>query len=399
MKSLTVLTLLCTAILLANCAHPMANNRFDPRTSYTGTAEEIRLNFMKVRSGRRISRSDLVPGDGSYKIGAGDILKIEIVEVPNTETTTMIMPDGKLYYDVAPGIPAIGKTIPQLEKTLSDALQDVYPMPIVNINAVRIRSSSYTIMGQVITPGVYQIDKPTNLLDSISLAGGIRSSEVANRTQNLADLRRSVLIRSGKIVPVDFERLIESGDMSQNVYLRPDDYVYLPTKGNEKVYVLGNVRNGRAVPFSSDLTFVRALAYAGGPAPSTFRKGLLVIRGATTTSPQVAPVDLQAILHGKIADFHLQPGDVIWVPRAPWQKLGEYGITAVDSAVSTIALQEASNSGRSESNGNGSLNSTGNNNATSNNSSAGNNSINDVELNLSTGPSAPSTQSVPSTAQ
>tara|TARA_R110002096_G_scaffold16106_15_gene55053 strand:- start:2123 stop:3280 length:1158 start_codon:yes stop_codon:yes gene_type:complete len=374
---------LLSPLVVTSCSLLSNEGTDQLRASYGGTAEEAKLSFMKLDSRNRISPSDLVPENGVYRVGAGDMLKIEVVEVNNTETTTMVMPDGKLYYDIAPGIHAIGKTIPQLERELASALKDVYPLPIVNINAVRIRSSSYSVMGQVVTPGVYEIGKPTTVLDAVSLAGGIRSSEVASRTQNLADLRRSVLIRNGQIIPVNFEELIEKGNMRHNVYLRPNDYIYLPTKGNEKVYVLGNVRRPQAVPYSSELTFVRALASAGGPAPSTYRKGLLVIRGATTTSPHVAPVDLQSVLKGGTADFHLQPGDVIWVPKAPWQKLAEYGLAAVDSAVSTIAIQEASDNGDS----NGSLNSTSS-------SSTSTSSGSDVQLGISTGPESGASSSL-----
>ncbi|MEM7013237.1 MAG: SLBB domain-containing protein, partial [Verrucomicrobiota bacterium] len=245
---------------------------------------------------------------------------------------------------------------------------------------VKVQSATYSVMGQVQRPGVYELPRPTNVLDAISLAGGVRSTTINTRTQNLADFRRSVLLRDGKIIPVDFEALIEQGDMSQNVYLQPGDYVYLPTKGTEKVYVLGNVNKPGSVPYSSELTFVKALAIAGGPRPSTFRRGLLLIRGANSPTPQVAPINMVEVLHGNALDFHLQPGDVLWVPRSPWEKLMEYANVAVDSAISTIALQEsASNSGSSSA----SLNDTRRNVETTTVTTS---SGEDIRLDISTGP-------------
>ena len=385
LRRISQLALLAAAagLSLSSCA-VLKEPDYDPR-GFTGSATEHKLQFMNVALNRRIDPADLKPTDHSYRVGAGDVLKINIVEVPDTDTTTMVLPDGKLYYDVAPGIPAVGRTIPEIERSLSTALKDAYPFPIVNINTIKVQSATYSVMGQVVTPGVYELPRPTNVIDAISLAGGVRSSEVNSRTQNLADLRRSVLLRNGKIIPVNFETLIERGDMTQNVYLKAGDYLYLPTKGSEKVYVLGNVNTPRSVPYSSELTFVKALAIAGGPRPSTFRKGLLLIRGATTPEPQVAPIDMTEILHGKGTDFHLQPGDVIWVPRSPWEKLVEYAQIAVDSAVSTIAIQDTANN--SGGNSSSSLNSTGSS-SSSNASSAtvttpgGEN----IQLDISTGP-------------
>ncbi|MEQ1843679.1 MAG: SLBB domain-containing protein, partial [Verrucomicrobiales bacterium] len=221
---------------------------------------------------------------------------------------------------------------------------DLSPEPIVVVTPVQTRSQQYSVLGQVQKPGVFGLERPTTLLDAVSRSGGIRSSQIGDRTVNLADLRRSVLLRGDKIIPVDFERLVEQGDMTQNVFLQPDDFVILPAKGGEKVYVLGNANRPGSVPYSSDLTLIKAIASAGGPAPSSYRTGLLLLRGATTPNPTVARVDLNNLLHGGGADFHLMPNDLVWIPKAPWQKLSQYARVALDSALTTIAIQQAQDS-------------------------------------------------------
>lgn len=336
-----LLMLSCLLVTSCKVSLPHHRNGKNLRGALAGhRLPDPKQKFTKVNMGHRISAADLRPDGSTYRIGAGDIVTIELAQTPDTTATTMVMPDGKIYYDIAPGVPAVGKSVPELEEALAVALKDYYQDPVVNIFPVKVNSRTYSIMGQVLTPGVYELTYPTTVLDSVSAAGGIRSSEVASRTENLADLGRATVIRNGRFLPVDFQGLIERGDMSQNVYLRPGDYVYLPAKGTEKVYVLGNAIRPRAVPYSSDLTFVKAIASAGGPAISTFRSGILVIRGATTPTPEVLPVDLGSVLRGGTTDFYLQPGDVIWMPKAPWQKLTEYAEVAIDAAVSTISLQE-----------------------------------------------------------
>ena len=57
----------------------------------------------------------------------------------------------------------------------------------------------------------------------------------------LADLGRSFLVRNGQRVPVDFERLFERGDLSQNVPLEPDDFLYFALASANEIYVLGQV--------------------------------------------------------------------------------------------------------------------------------------------------------------
>jgi len=373
---LTQLTLAGLALSLSGCL--FVPFRADPHSNvaFAGRVSDTNLSFTQISNGRPIAPSDLTPTSRAYTVGPGDVLKISIAEIADTESTTMVMPDGRLYYDAASGVHAVNKTIPELESELESSLADYYAEPVVTINAVQVKSQNYTIMGQIATPGVYPLVGPTTVLDAVSYAGGIRSSEIGSRTQNLADMGRAVLLRNGRVVHVNFERLIEHGDMSQNIYLQPKDYIYLPAKGTQKVYVLGNAARPRTVPYASDLTFIKALASAGGPGPSTYRNGILLIRNATSPESEVAAISLPEILNGKATDFYLEPGDVIWLPRAPWQKLMDYATVAVDSAVSTIAIQEAADSGG------GSISAT---------SFSGNTitlDSSDVTLDVSTGPAA-----------
>jgi len=41
------------------------------------------------------------------------------------------------------------------------------------------------------------------------------------------DLKNSFLLRQGERLPVDFDRLYRQGDLSQDIYLAPDDYLYI----------------------------------------------------------------------------------------------------------------------------------------------------------------------------
>ena len=59
---------------------------------------------------------------------------------------------------------------------------------------------------------------------------------------DLADFSRSFIARNGKRLPLNFERLFESGDLSQNVPIEPGDYIYIAAANVQEVYVVGEVR-------------------------------------------------------------------------------------------------------------------------------------------------------------
>ncbi len=182
--------------------------------------------------------------------------------------------------------------------------------------------------------------QPTTLLEAISAAGGFMSSELGGKTQDIADLKRSIVVRDNKIIPADFDALVRDGDMSQNIYIRPGHYIFLPAEGTEKIFVLGAVNRPTGVPYSSRVTVVSAIAAAQGARPNAHTTKSILLRGSLR-APQAAVVNLKAILRGRAPNFHLQPGDILWVPKEPWYKLEEYGKVAAEGAGTSIALQQS----------------------------------------------------------
>jgi polysaccharide export outer membrane protein len=245
-----------------------------------------------------------------------------------------------LYFDAAEGVRAGGKTVAQVEEALAEQLSDVYSFPVVSANMYDVQGNRFTVLGQVKNPGSYPLRQPTTLIDAIASAGGLHSANLSGKTKDLADLGRSVLIRDGKMMSINFRKLIEGGDMAHNVYMKPGDYVFLPATGKEKVYVLGSVNSPTAFPYSSRVTLISAVAAARGIKQEAYASGLVLIRGSFD-EPKLAGVNLRKILRGEELNFHLLPGDIIWVPKKPWSKLSEYAELALASVATSVALNES----------------------------------------------------------
>src|SRR5207247_527801 len=117
-------------------------------------------------------------------------------------------------------------------------------------------------------------------------------------TDEAADLDRSFIIRQGRMLPVDFEKLLRTGDMTQNIYLQPDDFVYLPSGRVGNVHVLGAVGTPRAVDYTHQLTLVQSVAQAGGTLRDAYPSHVAIVRGSLN-QPKVAVVDFDAIIRGQ----------------------------------------------------------------------------------------------------
>jgi len=59
---------------------------------------------------RAIQAEWLAPSTADYKLGVGDQVEIEILSVEGSLSSTFIMPDGRVYYDLAGGVHADGLT-------------------------------------------------------------------------------------------------------------------------------------------------------------------------------------------------------------------------------------------------------------------------------------------------
>ena len=281
----------------------------------------------------------LKPPKDPYRLGPGDKVEIEILEVAGTRQECRVMPDGLLYYHTAPAQKADGLTLPELKTRLETSLKDFYRHPQVSIILRGANSRRVWVLGRVNTPGLYPLDAPMTVVEAISRAGGLFSSRFSGTTEELADLRHSFLVRKGAFVPVDFHALLRSGDTSQNIYLEDGDYIYLPSALSQEVYVMGAVQQPKAVGFMDQVTLVSAVSDAKGPLPGAWLERAVIVRGSLT-EPTVAVVNLGAILAGKEPDVALQPRDIVWIPNSPWSGVAAYTRLILNAFTRTVAANE-----------------------------------------------------------
>ena len=209
------------------------------------------------------------------------------------------------------------------------------------------------LLGRLSRPGVYPLAAPMSLLEAIAMAGGTASSAGAQVSlQELADLRHSFVMRQGQFPPVDFTRLLREGDTSQNIYLQPDDFVYVPSASAQQVYVMGAVRSPRSVLYTDGMTLVSAMASATGASTvdwfvpgnygvmaDAYLSHVAIVRGSLL-EPQMTIVDYGAVIKGKARDVLLEPGDIVFVPNAPYSTLKRYLNTILGTFITTVAANE-----------------------------------------------------------
>jgi protein involved in polysaccharide export with SLBB domain len=272
-------------------------------------------------------------------LGPGDLLNLELFDMPETAKKEVpIGPDGRINFLQARDIMAAGLTIDELRAKMDEALGKYYQNPRSIVTPASFHSKKYIVLGAVANKGVFTFDRPLRIIEAIARAGGLETGLYASRTVELADLQRSFLVRNGQRVPVDFEQLFQRGDLSQNVPLQPDDYLYFALASANEIYLLGEVMLPGVQVFSAKPTAIGVIALGGGFTQRAYKSRVLVVRGSLD-HPETFVVDTTAILAGKAKDFKLQPRDIVYVSRNPWVAAGEIVDMAAKAFVQAALVQ------------------------------------------------------------
>src|SRR5579872_7002509 len=161
----------------------------------------------------------------NYIIGPGDVLKVFVWQNPDLSVTVPVRPDGKISTPLNEDMVAVGKTQSELAHDIEVKLSEYVRSPHVNVIVTTPASlfSQVKVIGQVKTPEAIAYHEGMTVLDAVLAVGGLTEYAAGNRA-------RIVRMVDGaeKDIPVRLEALVNSGDMSQNLALKPGDVLVVP---------------------------------------------------------------------------------------------------------------------------------------------------------------------------
>jgi protein involved in polysaccharide export with SLBB domain len=272
-------------------------------------------------------------------LGPGDVLNLQLLE--NADTIRLdvpVGPDGRITFLQARDVMAAGLTIDELRDKFNEVLGKFYSNPHTVITPVAFHSKRFVVLGAVANTGAYPLDGPVTVIEAIARAGGLGTGVFEQRTVELADLQHSYLVRNGERMPVDFERLFQHGDLSQNVPVEPDDFLFFAPASANEVYVLGEVINPGVLAFTPRPTVIKAITARGGFTLHAWKGRVLVVRGSLK-HPETFMINTYDILHGNQPDFALQPKDIVYVGSSPWAKAEDLVDTAARAFLTSMFVQ------------------------------------------------------------
>ncbi|MBI4661133.1 MAG: polysaccharide biosynthesis/export family protein [Verrucomicrobia bacterium] len=282
--------------------------------------------------------NQLSPWQERLTLGPGDVLNLSLFGEPDTmKTDVFILPDGRVSFLEAQNVLAAGSTVDELRAKLDEALAKYRRAPHTMISPVAYRSKRFFMLGKIARAGVFTLDQPLTILQAVARAGGLATGLTGGSVVDAADLSRSFLIRQGKRSSIDLEKLFQQGDLSQNLPIEPDDYLYFAANNLREIYVLGAVNNPGPVAFLPDITAVGAIAGGGGFTEQAWKRRILVVRGSLN-APETFVVNAASVLSAKSPDLKLQPKDIVYVSQRPWIKAEELLDSATQAFVQAAVV-------------------------------------------------------------
>lgn len=244
--------------------------------------------------------------DKAYIIGPEDLLEVQVWERKDLNQTVFVRPDGRTSLPLVGEIMVAGKTIQQLQDHLAKVYEKTVQSAIVTVIVKEIKSRPVYFVGGFGRPGPMQLTREMTLMQAISVVGGVLPG---------GDAEKGYVLRGDKRIAVDFYRLLQKSDLSQNSRLEPGDTVVVPIA--DLVYVQGEVRAPAPLKYTTDLTLLKAITQAGGLTPLAASGRVDLLRGRYGEKKERIRVDVDKIMRApdENPDVSLKPDDIIYVPQ------------------------------------------------------------------------------------
>ncbi|MDA3557392.1 polysaccharide biosynthesis/export family protein [Acinetobacter sp. AOR15_HL] len=269
-----------------------------------------------------------------YKLSSGDVLSIQLWAYPeitppvnniNNEQSIQasgypIDQTGYIQFPLVGRYKAAGKTLAQVNRELHNQLARFLKNPDVIVRVLSYEGQRFSVQGSVIKGGQFYLsDQPVSVYAALGLAGGVTDK---------GDNTYIQLIRNGQTYNLNTIDLEKAGYSLHKLLVQPNDTIYVSTRENQKIYVMGESGKNQALAMRDQgMTLSDALGESLGLNPlSASASRIYVLR----TNPNDRTTELYHLNLMSIGDFglanqfRLRSNDIVYVDATGltrWQRV------------------------------------------------------------------------------
>lgn len=158
-----------------------------------------------------------------YLLGPEDVVSISVWKDEHLTKEVVVRPDGMVSFPLVGDVPAAGRTVEDLRLDIAKRLSRFIPSPHVSVSLTKLLSYRIYVLGRVTKPGEFMVGHHTDVLQALSLAGGLTPFAAEN---DIKIMRRT----NGDELVFEFRYgdAKKGKDLKQNILLQRGDVVMVP---------------------------------------------------------------------------------------------------------------------------------------------------------------------------
>lgn len=161
--------------------------------------------------------------EAAYLLGAEDVVKISVWKDEHLTQEVVVRPDGMISFPLVGDVPAAGRTVEDVRLELVKRLNKFVPNPHVSVLAIKLHSYKIYVTGRVNKPGEFLVGHYTDVLQALSLAGGLTPFAAEN---DIKVMRRDQ--GEQKVFWFRYGDIRNGKGLEQNILLQRGDVVVVP---------------------------------------------------------------------------------------------------------------------------------------------------------------------------
>lgn len=279
------------SVLLAGCSTgPGGFTLFPTGHRLMDSAEDMRLANGGILALPRELKKEPLP---AYVVEPGDVLLVQPVDLDSPVRLPgdqPVLPDGTINLGRYGHLIVAGKTVPEIEAMVRAAVSaQTKDAGFISVRLVSRVSKVFYVVGEVNSPGAFQLQGRETVLDALMVAGGLndRASPdkiILSRPTNPGCCR--------VVLPVCYRNIVQLGDTTTNYQIAPGDRIFVPSRS----FFEGLFHHDGPKPPCDGPQVPCALPTApGGPCPGGHCGAPGIIGAPTTEAPVPGPGPLLPI--------------------------------------------------------------------------------------------------------
>lgn len=172
-----------------------------------------------------VASTPVVSGTTAYNIQPGDKLEISVYGEDELQKEITVGPGGGITFPLIGDMNARGKSVDELREEVRQKLAAYIPEASVSVSIKEVVGNKVHVLGQVASPGEYVLSGATDVMQALSMAGGVTAFAASKK---IKILRRDPATQKQSVIRFNYSDVIKGNNLEQNILLNSGDTVVVP---------------------------------------------------------------------------------------------------------------------------------------------------------------------------